>query len=427
MSPPRVAHLSIGDELLTGRHPDLDAPHVARWLGERGFALGEVRVLPDDEALIVAALEELMARNDLVVTSGGLGPTLDDLSRHAVARAAGCELEEREEAWEQIAAWFRVRGIEPPANNRRQALIPAGARILENRHGTAPGFWLDVEGARHTVSIVALPGPPRELTGMLADGALAEFAERFGGPDQRVRQELSLFGLSESVFAERVSDWMARDVDPTMGVSARDGILVVALSSSGPGARKRVDEALVAFHDRLGEYVFAEGDRRLDAVLAEALLASGTKIALAESCTGGRIAAALTRHAGVSAVFGEGAVTYANEAKHRTLDVPSAMLEAHGAVSPETAAAMARGIAERAGADLGLSVTGIAGPGGGSEDKPVGLVWFGVHWRGRTWVCERRFPPTDRERVRRFAEHTALHLGLCALSDRLESVGAVEV
>ncbi|MEO0650625.1 MAG: nicotinamide-nucleotide amidohydrolase family protein, partial [Planctomycetota bacterium] len=362
MSSPRIAHLSIGDELLTGRHPDLDAPIVARALGEHGLALHEVRVLPDEEALLVPALRELRASHDLVVTSGGLGPTLDDLTRHAVAAAWGVDLEERDEAWEQIRVWFAGRGIDPPEANRRQALIPRGAQVLANGHGTAPGFFIpaNAEGS----AAISLPGPPRELEGMLADGAAARIASALGSTARTVRREVSLFGLPESTFGERVADWMARGVEPRMGVSAREGVLVVSVSSSAADAEARVEGRLGELRARLEPFVFADGDRTLDAVLVERLLAAGTTLATAESCTGGRVAASLTRHAGVSAVFREGAVTYSNEAKQRTLGVPESTLATHGAVSRATAAAMARGIVERTGADLGVAITGIAGPDG---------------------------------------------------------------
>ena len=428
MSSPRIAHLSVGDELLTGRHPDLDAPLVARALAEHGLALAEVRVLPDDEAVLVPALRELRATFDLVVTSGGLGPTLDDVTRHALAAAWDAPLAEREEAWEGIRAWFAGRGIEPPEANRRQALIPQGAEVLPNGHGTAPGFFLP-GAASHSrapagAAAIALPGPPRELEGMLRDGASERIARALGASVRTVRRELSLFGLPESTFGERVADWMARGVEPRMGVSAREGVLVVSVSSAAPDATEAVELRLSELRARLEAHVFADGDRSLDAVLVERLLAEGTTIATAESCTGGRVAAALTRHPGVSAVFREGAVTYSNEAKERTLDVPRATLEAHGAVSPQVAEAMARGIVARTGADLGLAITGVAGPDGGSAAKPVGLVWFGLAWRGEVWTLERRFPPVGRARIQRWAEQTALHLALRALDEGQEALGA---
>jgi nicotinamide-nucleotide amidase len=425
VSAPRIVHLSIGDELLTGRHPDLDAPRVAAALAGLGLALEEVRVLPDDEAVLVPGLRELARGRDLVVTSGGLGPTLDDVTRHAIAAAWDVPLEFREDAWRGIRAWFADRGIDPPEANRRQALIPRGAQVLANHHGTAPGFWLD--GGAGRAAVMALPGPPRELSGMLIDVATERIGRALARGRRSVRREVTLFGLSESVFAERAVDWMDRAAEPRMGVSAREGLLVVSVSSSAPDAEERVAERLAAFAERFRTHLVSEGDRRLDELLVERLIASGTTVTTAESCTGGRIAAALTRHAGVSDVFHQGLVTYSNEAKQRLLGVSAATLERHGAVSSETAAEMAVGAARTSGARLALAVTGVAGPGGGTPEKPVGLVWFGVARDGRVWTLERRFPRTDRVRIQRFAEQTALHLGLAALDGRLAEVGAQDV
>lgn len=425
MNVERVAHVSIGDELLAGRHADLDAPRVAEALAERGLSLGEVRVLSDDEGRIVDALRDLSSEHALIVTSGGLGPTLDDVTRHAVAAAFDAPLEERPAALESIRAYFEAGGRSMPPSNRRQALIPCGATIVENRHGTAPGFWLPGGAGRPRAGLLALPGPPRELSGMLADGALDAPLDALGQLVPTARRELTLFGLSESDFAEQVGDRMARGADPRMGVTARDGLLVVSIRSSGEGCATRVASLAAECEQSLSPWFVGWGEISLDALLARRLLEAGLTLATAESCTGGRVAAAMTRHAGISSVFLEGFVTYSNAAKMRSLGVPGALIELHGAVSAQTAAAMARGAARATGARLALSITGVAGPGGGSADKPVGLVWFGVAFDGAAWVVERRFPPSSRGRVQRRAEQTALFLGLAALDGQLGAAGAV--
>jgi nicotinamide-nucleotide amidase len=421
VSAPRAALVSIGDELLTGRLADQDAPLVAAALAELGLAVGQVAVLPDDEALLVSTLRRLAQDHALIVTSGGLGPTLDDVTRHAVATAAGVELHESAEAWEQVRAWFVQRGVEPSPTNRRQALLPAGAELLRNQRGTAPGLWLPLPNG--TV-VACLPGPPGELLGMLRGELVPRLAARFVGAPRLLRRAFALFGLPESHFAERAGDWMDRSVDPLMGVTARDGLLVASLVSSAPDAEQRLEARAVEFRERFAQHLFAEQDEELEFALGRRLLELGCTVTVAESCTGGRIAAALTRVPGISAVLEECFVTYSNGAKQRRLGVPAAWLRDHGAVSAEVAAALAAGAARVTGAALSLGVTGIAGPLGGSPQRPVGTVHFGLQHRGEVWTVERRFPPVERDRVRRYAEQTGLYLLWSALAGRLAQCGA---
>jgi nicotinamide-nucleotide amidase len=318
VSAPRAALVSIGDELLTGRLADQDAPLVAAALAELGLAVGQVAVLPDDEALLVSTLRRLAQDHALIVTSGGLGPTLDDVTRHAVATAAGVELHESAEAWEQVRAWFVQRGVEPSPTNRRQALLPAGAELLRNQRGTAPGLWLPLPNG--TV-VACLPGPPGELLGMLRGELVPRLAARFVGAPRLLRRAFALFGLPESHFAERAGDWMDRSVDPLMGVTARDGLLVASLVSSAPDAEQRLEARAVEFRERFAQHLFAEQDEELEFALGRRLLELGCTVTVAESCTGGRIAAALTRVPGISAVLEECFVTYSNGAKQRRLGV----------------------------------------------------------------------------------------------------------
>lgn len=416
--PPRVACLSIGDELLIGRHPDLDAPQVAAAMVELGAVVDRVEVLADDEDAIVEAIGRLAGGRRLIAVSGGLGPTLDDLTRHAIARAAGVDLEHSEGAWAGVRAWFERRGIEPPVSNRRQALIPVGAEVLPNARGTAPGFLLELEGG---TLVAALPGPPSELAGMLEAELVPRLRKRLGGGGAQARAEFSLFGLSESHFAEHAADWMERRADPRMGVSARDGVLIVGLTSPD---RDAVDARAAEFRARFGDWIYAERDESLASTLGRRLMSTGTTCAFAESCTGGGVGRALTSVSGISAVLLEGWVTYTNAAKSARLGVPKDLLERRGAVSAEVAGAMAFGAADRSGADLAVATTGIAGPDGGSDSKPVGLVYVGVAHRGRVWTVERRFPPVGRDRVRRYTEQAALFAGLAAIDGRLEAIGA---
>ncbi|QDU68633.1 CinA family nicotinamide mononucleotide deamidase-related protein [Engelhardtia mirabilis] len=419
--PLRVACLSIGDELLSGRHADLDAPQVARALGEMGLVVDRVEVIPDDEQTIAEAVGRLRGPHAVIVTSGGLGPTLDDVTRHAVARAAGVELVHSEVAWAAVRVWFERRGVEPPASNRRQALIPTGAVILPNSKGTAPGFLLELDP--ETI-LAVLPGPPGELVAMLQDELVPRLRSRFGGDLNLMRHEFALFGLPESEFAQLAGDWMSREAIPRMGVSARDGVLAVTLVSREDGAELLVAARAAEFRERFAHWIYSERDEALATTVGRRLLASGTTVTFAESCTGGGIGRSLTSVPGISGVLREGWVTYSDEAKRERLGVPAELLTRHGAVSAEVAGAMALGAARASGADLAISTTGIAGPGGGSQDKPVGLVFLGLALRGEVWTLERRFPPVDRDRIRRYAEQTALFLALAGLEDRLESLGA---
>lgn len=415
IDPNRASLVAIGDELLAGRHPDLNSAVIAARLYARGWTIDAVHVMPDDERALAARLAELCRRNALVVVTGGLGPTLDDVTRHAAARAAGVALERDMAAIEQVRGWFEAKGSPMPACNERQALFPAGATVLANEVGTAPGFRLGVGQAQ----LVALPGPPAEMLHML-EGELLPWLD--GRPERDASFEtagLQLFGLSESVFAERAGDWMARDANPCMGVSVKAGVLSISLRARDRDPQRaralveaRRDEAALRFD----EYVFSQDESDLARVVALRAIEDDVTIALAESCTGGRIADRLTGVPGVSAVFSEGFVTYSNRAKTERLGVAEDLLRTHGAVSREVAEAMAQGAAERSGARRALSVTGIAGPGGGTPEKPVGLVWFGLCADGRVSSLERHFPGRGREFVRAMAANTGLYLLLRSLT-----------
>jgi nicotinamide-nucleotide amidase len=410
----RAAALAVGDELLDGFQTDLNSPALARFLGERGWSLERVQVVGDDENVIAAALVELARDHVLVLVSGGLGPTLDDLTRHGLAQAAGVDLEPNPEAWGQVQAWYQRSDRTPPPSNARQALLPRGARPLENAQGTAPGIHMRMA----STDVFVLPGPPREYGPMLEAHLHPWLAGQDGGGRVRSVRRFHLFGISESLFADQVADWMERGTNPLMGVTAKDGVLSVRMVAEAADEQEAQDllaARTAEFTERLGKYVFSEGESDPARVLATELISTGTSVTTAESCTGGALARALTGVAGISEVFREGVVTYADQAKVERLGVDEDLLRAHGAVSGPVAEAMARGMADRTGADLALATTGVAGPGGGTEDKPVGLVWFGVYFQGRTTCLERRWPPVGRERIRRWATAQALVLGLKAV------------
>lgn len=405
----QAALVAVGDELVRGERRDANLPWLARRLERLGWRVVRAELAGDDEERLAATLDECLARHGLVVTTGGLGPTLDDVTRDAAARALGVPLEHDEEAWESIRAWWSGRGLEAPRSNARQARLPAGAERLPNAHGTAPGFL----ARRGEAWLAALPGPPREMQGVFEDALEARLAEVVPPGPARSRRELFLFGLSESLFAERAGAWMDRRANPRMGVLAGGGVLTLSIEAEAatPAEAQALADARAAeVRARFAAYLYSEEEPDLARVVGALLLERGLTVATAESCTGGLVAARLTDVPGISAAFREGFVTYSDEAKARTLGVPTETLERQGAVSRETALAMADGARERAGADLAVALTGIAGPGGGTPEKPVGLVWLAVAGLGAPEALERRFPARGRGWVRRWAAATALDL-----------------
>lgn len=402
-APVRAWIVASGDELVEGRALDTNSAWLARELSALGVRSERFLVLGDDERALRELAREAAQQVELLVVTGGLGPTLDDLTRQALAAAAGVELCEDAHALEALRAWFAARGRPFSESNRRQALLPRGAEPLPNAAGTAPGFLMRCGRAL----IAALPGPPREMERVFAD-ELRPRLERLLPPRPPLfLARFHLFGLPEAAFADRCGEWMARGSDPLLGVTARSGVLSAQLAASSEallGARA------AEFRERFREWIFSEGSSDLAHVLGELLLARGITIATAESCTGGLLAQRLTQLPGISAVFGWGFVSYANEAKIGLLGVDRALLEEQGAVSLPVAEALARGAAQRSGARLSVSITGIAGPDGGTESKPVGLVCFATSLDGLVQSTERRFALRGRDLIREFAAQTALDL-----------------
>ena len=411
----RAVVVAVGDELLAGAHPDLDSPAVARRLSGRGLPVTAVHVVGDDEEAIAAAVADALAAGVLVVVTGGLGPTLDDVTRHGIARALGRALVTSEEARRTLEAWFAGRGIPMEPTNLRQALVPEGAILVPNAAGTASGFRLAQGGGW----VVSLPGPPRELEAVLDDEVVPWLEAEGLVPGTAAEHRFHIFGLSESVFATRVGAWMDRDADPRMGCTAKGGTLTVVLRARGPDetARARLAERVAAFRARFLDEVFSESVPTLEEALGALLVQHRISVTTAESCTAGLVVSRLASVPGISAVLGEARVTYANAAKVRLLGVEEALLARHGAVSAQVAEAMAEGAARRAGARLALAVTGIAGPDGGTAEKPVGLVWFATSFDGVTASTSRRFSPRSRAWIRALSATTALHLGWCRLRE----------
>lgn len=411
----RVAIVAIGDELLNGQQLDTNSS----WLCERLWTLGwevlGVTTIGDQETAIAATLGQLSSRADLILTTGGLGPTLDDVTREAAARAADCALELDPAVLQWLEQLFAKIGRSMSSSNERQAWFPAGSVVLANSTGTAPGFRLQLPNGTWVASF---PGPPRELFPMFEDELLGFLQETYPDVPELLSAAFNLYGISESDFAGQVGDWMARDADPRMGVCASGRILKVRIEGHSAGesaGRARFEDRVQQFQERFEPAIFSRTSASTALALAELLLEREVTFACAESCTGGEIASRLIARPGISSVFLEGFVTYSNAAKRARLGVPPELLEAHGAVSQEVAAAMAEGAARACGARLAVSTTGVAGPGGGSPEKPVGLVHIGVHFDGETTTHELRFPDRGRDLIRDWATTSACELARRAL------------
>jgi nicotinamide-nucleotide amidase len=410
-----VELFTIGDELLLGFVVDTNAAHIARTLADVGIRVVRRGTVPDDPLAIVSAIGEALDRTGAVITTGGLGPTSDDLTIPSIAELFGRPLALDEAVLAGIEARFRALGYQSamPAGNRQQAMLPVGARILPNRHGSAPGVFVEDERARW---VATLPGVPREMRGMLGDTLLPLLRERMTADGARptvVRSRtLRTTGIGESALAEALGDcakgWpgMPLAYNPRwQGTDLR--LTVVDLPPDEADAR--LADAVGRLMDRCGRWVYGEDEDDLAAVVNDLLRARGWRIATAESCTGGLLGARITAIPGSSDVYVGGVVAYDDAVKVRDLGVPDELLAAYGAVSEETVRAMAEGACARFGTEVGLGITGIAGPGGGSPEKPVGLVWVAAAINGTMRTVGRTYVG-DREEVRLRSTQTALHL-----------------
>ncbi|HSJ64787.1 MAG TPA: competence/damage-inducible protein A [Gemmatimonadaceae bacterium] len=416
-----VELFTIGDELLLGFVIDTNAAHIARTLAEVGIRVVRRGTVPDDPLAIVRAIGEALDRTGAVITTGGLGPTSDDLTIPSIAELFGRPLALDEAVLAGIEARFRALGYESgmPPGNRQQAMLPVDAQILANRHGSAPGVLIEDERGRW---VATLPGVPREMRGMLGDTLLPLLRERMTAAGSRptvVRSRtLRTTGIGESALAEALGDcakgWPGMPLAYNPRWQGTDLRLTV-MDLPPDEADARLAEAVRRLMDRCGRWVYGEDEDDLAAVAIDRVRARGWRIATAESCTGGLLGARITAIAGASDVYVGGIVAYENGVKVRELDVPDAVIRRHGAVSEAVARAMVEGVCARFGAELGLAITGIAGPGGGTPEKPVGLVWIAAVVDSEVRTFSRTFVG-DREEVRLRATQAALDLVRRALS-----------
>ena len=409
----KVEIVTIGDELLLGFTIDTNAAHLARELAAAGVEVVRRTTVGDGPDDIAAGVRDALERTAAVITTGGLGPTSDDLTKPAVARLFGRGMQMDDAILADLHERWRKRfKSELPATNRNQAMIPEGARILVNRHGSAPGIWLEDDRGRW---VAMLPGVPREMRGMLADelGPLlaARAAEREAPRVIRSRT-LRLTNVAESAIADLLGD-LARGPNglPLAYLPGWEGLdlRLTSRDLSGPDADRALDAGIAAIRPVAAPWLYGEGSVDMAEVVLDACRARNLTIAVAESCTGGLLGARLTSFAGSSDVVVGGVIAYSNGVKERLLDVQPDSLRQHGAVSEQVVREMAAGARERTGAEIGIAITGVAGPGGGTVEKPVGTVWLAVDVNGR---CEARRVHLigDRDEIRRRATQAALDM-----------------
>lgn len=396
----KTAILTVGTEILFGQIVNTNAAFLSRELNNLGYDVMYHYSVGDNPGRLAELIEFAFRDCDMIITTGGLGPTQDDLTKEVIAQAMGDRLVVSPEALSALKDRYERSGRPMTENNLKQANMPESAQILPNDQGTAPGFWLEKKGK----IIVSMPGPPREMTNMFEKEVKPRLISR---QDSVIYYKiLRTFGLGESKMETVLLPLIDGQTDPTIATYAKEGECSLRIASKRPTkeeAEAAVEDMTARVLDIIGEYVYSTDNEELADVVANMLLDKNITISCAESCTGGLFAGTLINTDGISKVFDRGIVTYSNEAKIKELGVKAETLDTFGAVSPETAAEMAEGIRVKTGTDMAVSVTGIAGPGGGSADKPVGLVYIGIAYDGKTDVVKAQMRNVTRNWNRNYA------------------------
>ncbi|MFO7153662.1 MAG: competence/damage-inducible protein A [Caldicoprobacter oshimai] len=398
--------IAVGSELLLGQIANTNAQYISHRLSSVGINVYYHTVVGDNRKRLLEALEIACKRADIIITTGGLGPTMDDLTKETVAEFLGLELVLHQPSAQAIREYFTRRGKTMSDNNLKQAMFPREAIILPNEVGTAPGAIIEKDGR----TFIMLPGPPYEMQPMFENHVIPYLAQK--GNEKIFSRVLRIYGIGESAVEEAIKDLLENQTNPTIAPLAAYGEVTLRLTVKCHRAQDPL-ELIKPVEDeirrRLGRAVYGVDDDRLETVVARLLKEKGLTLAVAESCTGGLISNLLTDVPGISENLLETCVTYSNQAKINRLGVKPETLEAYGAVSPQTAREMAEGIVKTTGADIGLAVTGIAGPGGGSPEKPVGLVYIAIAMSGDVEV-KRFHNQGDRKRIKLSTANTALDL-----------------
>lgn len=395
--------LAVGTELLMGQIVNTNAQYLSSKLPDVGISVYYHSVVGDNPERLRESLELALKRCDVVITTGGLGPTQDDLTKETISEVCGRRMVLHQESLDAIKAFFKKIGREMTHNNEKQAYMPENCTILENNNGTAPGCIIE-QGEK---VIVMLPGPPSEMKPMFDDSVFPYFRERSSYTIES--KFLRVFGIGESAMETKILDLIEGQTNPTIATYAKEGEVTIRVSArveQGKDAEKLLGPVIEEIRKRTGDSLYSEEDRTLDQVAAELLFRHKLTLATAESCTGGLISQMLTNIPGISSVFMGGAVTYSNDAKEECLGVRRDTLLQYGAVSRQTAEEMAAGVRSRLKTDIGVAVTGIAGPDGGTPEKPVGLVYIGLSSEKGTVTKELRLLG-NRKRIRTI---TALHV-----------------
>ncbi|MBR7147218.1 MAG: competence/damage-inducible protein A [Firmicutes bacterium] len=401
----KCAIVAVGTELLFGHTVNTDAVYLSQQLNLMGIDVLYHHTVGDNPGRLAEVLELSLKDCDLVITTGGTGPTQDDLTKEVICQVMNDVLVEDPHSLERILAHFERRQRPMSENNLKQAMMPSRAVVFDNNNGTAPGFALESEGK----IVICLPGPPNELNPMFEESAKPWLMER--SSEALYYRTIRTFGIGESMLETKLLPLIDGQTDPTLATYAKMGEATLRIASKRPTlekARCAVEDMIQRVYEYVGEYIYSTEDKSLPQVVGEKLIDRGLTMSTAESCTGGMIAAAMTDISGISAVFERGIVTYSNGAKMDELGVSSDTLDQFGAVSPQTAEEMVRGLKAKTGSRVCVSVTGIAGPGGGTPEKPVGLIYVGVMLDERMEVFEIRTNNNKRQWNRNYTMLFAL-------------------
>lgn len=403
----RAEILSVGTELLLGQIVDTNAAYLARLLSELGISVYRRQTVGDNMERLLAALKLALDDSDVVITIGGLGPTMDDITRDGLTTALGDTLQYDEMIGDRLKQFFASRGMPIIESNLRQAMVPTKGRALDNPHGTAPGLLIE----NNDKVGIALPGPPNEFIPMVDSHVIPYLRQKTGNIGTIRSLVLRVAGMGESLVEEKIKDLM-QDSNPSVAPYAKVGevhLRVTAKADTAEEADKLIAARAALVRDRLGEVVYGTNDEALEHATIAALRSKGKTVSTAESCTGGLVAQRLTDVPGSSATFLGGLVVYSNAAKTDLAAVPAGLIERVGAVSPEVARALAEGSRNRFGTDFGIGITGIAGPDGGTPEKPVGLVYIAVAYEGGCNLEKANFIGS-RSVVRHRSSQTALNM-----------------
>lgn len=398
--------ISVGTELLLGDILNTDAQFLAQELARLGFGVMHQSVVGDNHERLLASLELASQRSDIIILSGGLGPTPDDITKEVACKFFSKELVLHEESLERMTSFFTSKGIKMPESNKKQAMLPADCVVFTNNNGTAPGLGMEKDG-KH---ILLLPGPPRELRPMFFESAVP-YLKRFSDK-VIISHSIRTFGIGESSMSQTVEDLLG-NANPTVAPYAKDGealLRVTAMADDEDEAEKLCAPVIAEIKIRLGDYIYGIDCTSIEEAVVALLKEKGLRLATAESCTGGLIGKRITDVSGASGVFDCGIISYSNEIKNKILGVSEDDLKQYGAVSEQVAGQMAQGVLKLSGADIAVSVTGIAGPGSDGTDKPVGLSYIGLATKDGVQVKKLMTGRNDRDYNRYVNASNALNM-----------------